>query len=301
MALPASGTLSISDINEEFNRSGSAQTAMSQLYRGGGIVTANNSSVPTSGAIRIGQFYGARRKYSFTISENQTNANLRSLAVAAGWDQVSPLEAIIASGVIIGATSTSNAALTINGSYLNGVDLVNNGIIVGMGGKGGDGVISSSSPGLSGGTALTVAAATTITNNGTIAGGGGGGGSGGGRPGGSSGGVAYPNAPGGSGGGGRSSLTDSAPGVNPYQLSQPAMTGAAGTYAAGGAGGAGYPNVDGSNRSGPGGAGGDWGSPGATGVSSSAAGGAGGAAGAAVTGNINITWLVTGTRLGSVS
>jgi len=302
MALPSSGVLSISDINQEFNRTATLQTAMSQLYRGGAIVTSNNTDVPTSGAIRIGQFYNARRKFTVTVSSNQANMNLRSFAVSAGWDEDAPLEFVVASGVVIGADNTSGAALTINGSYLNGVEFINNGVIVGMGGKGGDAAISSTGgPGSPGGTALAVSAAVSVTNNGTIAGGGGGGGAGGGRAGGASGGVAYPNAPGGSGGGGRSSLTNSAPGFNPFQTNWPNMTGDAGTYAAAGAGGDAYPDASGGDRTGPGGAGGNWGAPGTAGVSSAAAGGAGGAAGASVTGNTNITWVVTGTRLGSVS
>ena len=61
MALPLSGPISISDINTEFNRSATAQTSLSQLYRGGGIVTTNNTNVPTSGAISLSNFYGAQR------------------------------------------------------------------------------------------------------------------------------------------------------------------------------------------------------------------------------------------------
>ena len=59
MALPTSGTISISAINVEFARSSTAATAMSQLYRNAGIVTSNNTNVPTSGVISLSQFYGA--------------------------------------------------------------------------------------------------------------------------------------------------------------------------------------------------------------------------------------------------
>jgi len=60
MALPASGTLSISDIVGEFG--GSAPHSLSEYYRGGGLVPdiAVNSSIPTSGTISISNFYGAQ-------------------------------------------------------------------------------------------------------------------------------------------------------------------------------------------------------------------------------------------------
>ena len=59
MALPLSGPISINAINVEFARSSTATTAMSQLYRNAGIVTSNNTNVPTSGVISLSQFYGA--------------------------------------------------------------------------------------------------------------------------------------------------------------------------------------------------------------------------------------------------
>lgn len=63
MALPSSGTISISNLNTEFGRSASAaNSSLSLFYRGGGIVpnTTANSSVPTSGTISLSNFYGAR-------------------------------------------------------------------------------------------------------------------------------------------------------------------------------------------------------------------------------------------------
>ena len=58
MALPASGTLSLGNIQTEFG--GSNPIALSEYYRGGGLVpniTANNS-IPTSGTIEVSDFYG---------------------------------------------------------------------------------------------------------------------------------------------------------------------------------------------------------------------------------------------------
>jgi hypothetical protein len=278
---------------------------MSQLYRDGGIVTTNNTNVPTSGAISLSQFYGAIRQFLFTISSNQTNANLRTLAVNAGWDQSAPVVATINSGVYISSNSTATPALTVNGSFPGGVELVNNGFIVGMGGNGGNGgpgglgsVGTVGAVGAGGGLALSVASSVSIRNSGTIGGGGGGGGGGSSR---------LDNIPyqgiasygGGGGGGGRSSAASNSAGGVATGSVYVGSNGGAGTVSAAGNGGAGFdaggPSV------GSGGNGGGWGSSGSSGATVSFSGGAGGAGGAAVSGNSNITWLATGTRLGAIT
>jgi hypothetical protein len=58
MALPTDGPLSLGNIQTEFG--GSNPIALSEYYRGGGLVpniTANNS-IPTSGTIEVSDFYG---------------------------------------------------------------------------------------------------------------------------------------------------------------------------------------------------------------------------------------------------
>jgi hypothetical protein len=70
MALPSSGTLSLSDIKTEFN--GVNPIAMGSYYRGGAYVTANNTSVPTSGAISISNFYGASNTVGTTWTQAAT-------------------------------------------------------------------------------------------------------------------------------------------------------------------------------------------------------------------------------------
>jgi len=55
MALPASGVLSLDDIQTEFG--GTNPIGMSEYYRGGSFVTDNNTSVPTSGEISVSDFY----------------------------------------------------------------------------------------------------------------------------------------------------------------------------------------------------------------------------------------------------
>ncbi len=252
--------------------------------------------------------------FLFTISSNQNNANLRTLAVNAGWNESSLVIATISSGVVISSTSTGTPALTVSGSFPGGVTLTNSGTIVGMGGAGGQaGGSNTAQAGFSGGLALSVSSAITIDNtSGTIAGGGGGGGGGGG--------VSVPqqgkdpasSASGGGGGGGRSSNTNSAGGSlgSANRTSWDTRTptaGAAGTYSAAGSGGVGgiRNSFTTAWNTGSGGNGGAWGSSGSSGGNANAGtipnGAGGGAGGGAVTGNSNITWTAFGTRTGGIS
>lgn len=114
--------------------------------------------------------------FEFTISSSQQEANLRTLALAAGWNGTTGVTATIGAGVYIWSDNTSTAALTINGSWPNGVTLVNNGYIIGKGGQGGSN--GGTTAGASGGPALSLGLNVTIVNGSGafIAGGGGGGG-----------------------------------------------------------------------------------------------------------------------------
>lgn len=300
MPLPSSGPISLSQVNTELGLSSTATISM------------GNSNVRTlfgvpSGAISMSNGYGKANQFAFTISSNQTNANLRTLAINAGWNQSSRVVATINSGIYISSNSTGTPALTVNGSFPGGVQLTNNGIIVGMGGAGGNGNgASAPNVGGAGGTALSVSSAITIANNGTIAGGGGGGG--GGKRNQITDGYGNVTARnGGGGGGGRSGLTNSSGGTALPQNTPnlDARAGTAGTLSAAGSGGQGdapgYVAFGGT-----GGAGGGWGAAGATGGVGNAgypgAGpSAGGSGGNAVTGNSNITWSATGTRTGGIS
>ena len=171
--LPSSGALSINDINTLFGRGNNLNA-----YRGTTYYTSSAGPYTfSSGAISISNFYStgpSPNTFSFTISSNQANADLRSLAVAAGWNQSSAVIATVASNVYIYSTSTGTAGLTISGSWPGGVTLVNNGYIMGKGGDGG--VVSSAtysgSPG-SGGPAISLGVSCSITNNSYIGGGGG--------------------------------------------------------------------------------------------------------------------------------
>lgn len=56
MPLPASGAISLSQIQTEFG--GANPISMSEYYRGGAYTTSNNTGVPTSGQISMSQFHG---------------------------------------------------------------------------------------------------------------------------------------------------------------------------------------------------------------------------------------------------
>lgn len=292
MTLNASGPISLGgsvtgeSINIELGQSATAQVSLNDTN----VRALANVTTPQSTIIVPTNFYGKTKTFSFTISADTTNANLRTLAINAGWNTADIVEATIANGIVVSSNSTGTPGLTVNGSFPAGVFLINNGFINGMGGAAGRGGGYNppfATAGGGGGTALAVSVAITITNNGTIAGGGGGGGGGQGDFDG-----CFTNG-GGGGGGGRTGRTNSAGGAAGGG-DRPGSPGGAGTFAAaGGAGGAGGGGAS------PGGNGGGWGSAGQTAPSGSP--GFGGAGGAAVTGNSNITWLAFGTRNGGIS
>ena len=297
MALPTSGPLSLTDLQTEFG--GSNPISLSEYYAGGPYVpsgaSGTNGPIPSSGAISISDFYGSTNAFTFNITTNTTNANLRTLALAAGWGGGAFVTCTINSGVIISGNTAGDgtAAMTINGSFPGGVTLINNGQIRGRGGNGGNGSFhnGSSGNGGKGGRALRVTVAASIDNQGNIwAGGGGGGGSGPTKS------CNNAECVGGGGGGGRSSNINSAGGA-PGGAS--ASAGAPGTLASAGAGGA---VPAGSILANPGGNGGNVGAPGSDGLGHAgmASIGSGGAAGQAVNGNSNITWINTGSRLGAI-
>jgi len=194
MALPASGAISLNNVNVELGLSGTTLISMNQASVRGLFGKA-------SGAIRMNDGYGKANEFSFSITSNQTNANLRTLALAAGWTGSAKVYATINAGVYVYSTDNTVAGLTIDGSWPGGVTLTNNGYIMGMGG-GGNRIATSiggGGPYGDGGPAISLGVNATIINGSGayIAGGGGGGmpeygymGSGGGA-GGGTGGAAY--------------------------------------------------------------------------------------------------------------
>ena len=283
-----SGTASLQDIQDEFG--GSHPIAISEYYGAA-------AGVPASGTISINDFRGKSNTFSFTLTSNQQNYDVRAAAVSAGWDGSSEVELTINSGVTVYASSTSNYACSFTGSFPSGAKLINNGIIVGRGGNGGNGYAGNGacygyapygggSGGGTGGPGLYTSVALSVTNNNRIAGGGGGGGGG------------YPSnfSWGGSGaGGGLGISSGGSPGTHGTGY------GNGGTLTAFGYGGSprvqsgsGCPWVEVAGR---GGDGGTYGAGGSSPGSSSTPG----VGGNYITGNSNVTWVVTGTRNGGVA
>ena len=244
-----------------------------------------------------------------TISADVTNWVLYSQAIAAGWDGITPLDAIVtvSSGIVLSANSTSLYGFDTGIGFPAGttLGLIMPGYVCGMGGVGGNGAIGSPTAGGGGGPALRAQHAITIdATGGVIAGGGGGGGGGDGRFAG--------NAAGG-GGGGRSGRTGPAGGSKYGTVGDSVAgsfsSGGAGGYGASGTGGGGVGGTTSQGGNGPGGetragggGGGGWGAAGgAGGRVAGGSGGSGGAGGAAVVGNSYITWINTGTRYGAIT
>ena len=185
--------------------------------------------IPSSGPIGLANFLGSIapavippyvpvETFKATISSNQTNLNLRTWALANGWNGTLAAEVTVDTGIYIYGTVIGGAGLTIDGSWPGGITLVNKGYILGLGGDGG----GIDSPTI-GHTAISLGVNCSINNASYICGGGGGGGygfgfaSGGGGAGGGAGGkvlasgVYYQAAGGGAGALGADGVTLSYP------------------------------------------------------------------------------------------
>lgn len=306
MALNSSGPISLGgattgqSINLELGQSATATTSLN-------ATNVRTLAGVASGAITMPtDFWGKSNLFSFTLGAG-TDVNLRNAAITAGWPGSGAVQATINSGTTIQSSSTGSYALTINGAWPGGVTLNNNGTVIGRGGDGGTGGISTNSPGGpsdgvpggAGGTAILVSVPATINNaGGVISGGGGGGGGGGGqstssrsRSSGGGGGGGIGVSLGGAGGTGSSGPSGGGPGT----------PGTAGTLTAFGTGGAEGPHPGSSLSGGVGGNGGSYGSSGSPGSypGSSRTPGSGGGAGNAVSGNSFVTWPALGTIYGA--
>lgn len=169
MALQTSGAISLSEVQSEFT--GSNPISLSEYYRSGAYVPSGATAIPATGAIGISDFYGASNQFAFSITSTQTNANIRTLAIAAGWDQSTPVVANVNAGVTLHSDSTSTGGAVVSGSFPSGVTIVNSGNITGQGGSGGQ----------AGGPAIQITTSDTVkvtNNSGAFIAGGGGGGSG---------------------------------------------------------------------------------------------------------------------------
>ena len=189
MACPSSGAISIQSLVDEFG--GNTPHSISEYYRNAGEVPGNNTSVPTSGAISLQNFYAAVNEIQHVHSSNTTHQNYASV-FGSNWSTAVPKRVTINSGVTIGGTTTH--AINIPSGMGGTLVIDNNGHIQGYGGSANSG---------SGGHAIYCAQSSGVTINNasgaTIKAGGGGGGAGGS---GGSGGTGGSGGSGGTGGGG---------------------------------------------------------------------------------------------------
>ncbi len=128
--LPDSGQLDMDNISGEFG--GSPPHSLSEYYRNGGFTTSNNTSVPTSGAISISNFYNCIGEIHYTISSHATNFHCAH-AFGNDWASSVPKRLYINSGITVGGTS--GAALTISSGMGGTLVIHNSGSIEGYGGS----------------------------------------------------------------------------------------------------------------------------------------------------------------------
>ena len=172
--------LAISEIATEF--SDPAPHEMSEFHRGAGLVNdvAQNSSVPTSGAIKIGDFYGCGNAVTVACPAGN-NTDVAPLFPGTYTNTTTKILTIASP---IALTGSNAAALTVPSNLAGTLDIQNAGTITGASGTTGLGADAgvAAAPGNAGGdggTALSIQAnGVTINNSGTISGGGGGGGGG---------------------------------------------------------------------------------------------------------------------------
>ena len=165
-----SGQISLSQVNTELGFSSTAVITMNDA------AVRSLAGVPT-GAITMANLQGKSNTFLATISSNQTDLNLITYLTPLGYSPGGAAQITIAPGVYIYATSTGNAGLTIPSAFGAGkLTLINNGYIMGKGGRGANGPAYPTGSGTPGGPAMSISTPIILTNNSYIAGGGGGGG-----------------------------------------------------------------------------------------------------------------------------
>ena len=182
MALQSSGPISASQIRNEF--AGVTQVSFSKYFRhaeptdgledfSGTYTSANNSGVPTTGAIKFSDFYSKYCEVMFKVGSVNVIENANTSTLFDNYWGTNVPKRLKNNGTI-GATSTANAALTVSANVSGSIVIVNNGNIQGAGGAAG----AIGTDGGNGGNAIFLSSSCSIINTGTIYAGGGGGGGG---------------------------------------------------------------------------------------------------------------------------
>ena len=170
MAIAASGAVSFSDLRTEFV-GGSSAISLGDLYRGGSNILSKSgdnpavnlaATVPTTGAIDIGDFHSTAKGFKNTVSSSTTNVDINTL-FGDDYDVNYPKIVDISSGVTIGGSGDD--AIDIPAGLAGSLTINNAGTVIGFGGA---------SAGAAGGHAINCATSgVTINNTGQISGGGG--------------------------------------------------------------------------------------------------------------------------------
>ena len=77
MPVQSSGEVKVTDVVTEFG--GSEPHAMSEYYRDGGEVGGGSPNVPTSGELKMSDFYGATDVIVETASNSETDRSLSTI------------------------------------------------------------------------------------------------------------------------------------------------------------------------------------------------------------------------------
>lgn len=170
MVLQTSGQISLNEINIEARGSqvSGTEVSINELDTRELIGKGQGAA---GGAIQMAfsEWYGAARAFALNLASNVKEADIHTLATNAGWNGSDKVNVTVGAGVYVWSDNISTAAMTISGSFPNGVEVNNSGFIIGRGGN---------LNGATGGSAISNSVSNvTITNTGYIAGGGGGGGS----------------------------------------------------------------------------------------------------------------------------
>ena len=136
MPVQSSGQIKITDIITEFG--GSEPHALSEYYRDGGEVGGGSPNVPTSGQLKISDFYGATDVIVETASDNETDRSLSSI-FGSNWTSSVPKKYSVPSSVNLGATATNTYAITAESGMGGTLIIEIAGTVTGRGGNGGNG------------------------------------------------------------------------------------------------------------------------------------------------------------------